>query len=138
MFDKLIEKFKNQSLPGLLENILLREGVSGNSVKDVAVIFKETLQFAGILVNGVVTDIFSDLEVFKKTEKDRKENENLVSNLSTFDFLSKKQETVNKFVFTDSGSGWNLTINSDKPLTSEIKKSLIDISDLLKNINTEK
>lgn len=142
LFDRLVDKFRNQSLPGLLENILLREGVSSNSAKDVAIIFKETLQFAGMLVNGVVVDSFSGPGVSDRAGQDNLVNENKAnSNLYNFldqtDLLSKKQEPKKNFVFTDSGSGWNLVVNSDKPLTSEVKKALIDIADSLKNINIE-
>lgn len=130
LFQKIFAKLENQPLPSLLENIILRDGVSVGSAKEVASIFKETLQFSGLLVNGVVKNNFVDSELNCVSEKDD------VSLDGVDRSLLKKQESQKGFVLTDSGAGWYLSINSDKPLTSEVRKLLVDISDLLGEINS--
>lgn len=55
LFQKLCEKFNNQALPTLLSNILAREGIGMKVSEEVANIFRETMEFAGLLVNGVLT-----------------------------------------------------------------------------------
>lgn len=57
LYRELIEEFKNQALPTLLNHILVRdhkisEKVSKQVVKD----FSSSLEFAGLLINGVVSE----------------------------------------------------------------------------------
>ena len=35
------------------------------------------------------------------------------------------------YIFNDSGDGWNVAIKSEKPITSKIKKLIIDAMELL-------
>lgn len=123
LFSVLADRYKGQSLPGLLENIVLREGIGAAYAKEVTIVFKETLQFAGILVNGVVslqnnetnTSVDSPLDVpstsvFEQpVEKDTKD-------------VMKVQENI----FSDKGEGWMFTFRSVKPITRVLKMALID------------
>ena len=54
LFLKLCERFNGQALPSMLQNIVIREGVSEGAANEVVRIFTETMQFAKILVNGVI------------------------------------------------------------------------------------
>lgn len=55
LYDKLITAYDGKALPNMLENILSREyGIIDNSAKRAAEIFKKSLEYAGLLRNGVV------------------------------------------------------------------------------------
>lgn len=54
LFQKLCHKFGGQALPSMLQNILIREGISEAAADDVVRIFTETMLFAELLVNGVL------------------------------------------------------------------------------------
>jgi hypothetical protein len=57
LYRDLIDKFKDQSLPTLLSNILIHDHKINESVsKQVSRDFISSLEYAGLLVNGVVTD----------------------------------------------------------------------------------
>jgi len=68
LFDKLIERYSNQALPTMLENIVIREGVSESAAKEVVRIFNDTLSFSKLLVNGVVTASPTSTAVSEKSE----------------------------------------------------------------------
>ncbi|MEX0651891.1 MAG: hypothetical protein WD153_00290 [Candidatus Paceibacterota bacterium] len=55
LFQKLCQRFGGQALPSMLQNILIRERVSEGAANDVVRIFTETMKFAELLVNGVLT-----------------------------------------------------------------------------------
>lgn len=40
-------------------------------------------------------------------------------------------------VFSDKGTGWNLVIRSKRPMDSKIKKTLVDVAELLTELNKE-
>jgi len=55
LYRQLVEKYQNQALPILLNNILVRDyGINEKRSKNVAKDFIKSLEFAGILDNGVV------------------------------------------------------------------------------------
>ncbi|MBI3109711.1 hypothetical protein HYZ06_01580 [Candidatus Daviesbacteria bacterium] len=57
IYKSLIEKFNRSALPGLLTNIVVREYKIAEKVADkVAKDFKNTLEFSGLLQNGVIQD----------------------------------------------------------------------------------
>lgn len=56
LFKGLCQKFSGQALPTMLQNIVIREGVSEGAGAEVVRIFKETMTFAGLLMNGVLAD----------------------------------------------------------------------------------
>lgn len=57
LFQKLCQRFDGQALPSMLQNILMREGISEGAASEVARIFTETMRFANLLVNGVITNV---------------------------------------------------------------------------------
>lgn len=134
LFEKIIEKFSNQSLPSLLENILVKEGVSSNSAKEVGLILKETFTFSGILVNGVVVSL--PKKILEDNQKDIvfEKSSNTINDIS--DFQSNKNILPQNFyTHNESGNNWGLIIKTGIPLNSEIKLKLISITDLLEKIN---
>jgi hypothetical protein len=61
LYQKLFERFGGHGLPGLLANILVREfGILPASSEDVARIFRESVDFAGLLRNGVLHSELDD------------------------------------------------------------------------------
>lgn len=56
LFQKVYGRFGGQALPSMLQNILIRDGVNEKAAGDVVRIFTETMKFAGLLVNGVLTN----------------------------------------------------------------------------------
>ena len=65
-----MEKFDNAALPALLNNILFRDyNISDKVASKAAENFKETLSFAGLLNNGVLTS--SSINKFNKPESNK-------------------------------------------------------------------
>lgn len=55
LFESLFERFGGSSLPSLLANILARDfGITGNQATDVAATFRASVEFAGLLRNGIL------------------------------------------------------------------------------------
>lgn len=55
LYGKLVAKFNGQSLPMMLENVLIREyGITQKASAEAAKDFRSSLEYAGILVNGVI------------------------------------------------------------------------------------
>lgn len=127
LFLSLVETYKGQSLPGLLENIITRKGVGASYAKDVSTIFKDTLQFAGILVNGVVNSQDTEMDTTVSSESNSTSSE-LLPAPKEIDSLTTGNAPEN--VFSDKGDGWTFTFRSSRPFTRELKITLIDaISD---------
>ncbi|HXB27468.1 MAG TPA: hypothetical protein VNV25_22250 [Gemmatimonadaceae bacterium] len=57
LYQRLWARYQGGPLPALLPNLLVREhGVNQRSADEVAKIFRETMQFAGLLRNGIMQD----------------------------------------------------------------------------------
>lgn len=55
LYNKLIEEYGGKALPNMLENILSRQyDIINNSAQKAAEVFKKSLEYAGLLHNGVV------------------------------------------------------------------------------------
>jgi len=74
----------------------------------------------------------------KKAVSHSKRGINKPNDLREKNHISLENNVGQSFIFNDSGTGWNLIIKSVKPISSEIKKILVDVSDSLKNINENK
>lgn len=132
LYKDLLAQFGGQALPTQLGNILIHKGISAKISDSVAENFRNSLEFAGSLKNGVVLAT-PDLTAPKLGEP---ENNDKTVSLSP---VSASTNTIAKqpYVFNDSGDGWVLAIKSNKrPLTSEIKKKLVDITEFLENGDT--
>lgn len=115
LFDSLVRKYQGQALPSLLANILRREGISNNYAEEVASIFKETLQFSGLLKNGVVGG------------SEHKVNDQGVGNPNV-DVPQTPAVTKNKgYSFELSGEGWAISVKSSKRVKLATQQKLIEV-----------
>jgi hypothetical protein len=57
LFEKLLQKYAGQALPTMLQNVIIREGVSESAANEVVRLFTESIKFSGLLVNGVVVQL---------------------------------------------------------------------------------
>jgi len=58
LFSSLISEYSGKAIPGLLKNILVSQYKIGRKVAEgVAETFKESTEFAGVYVNGVITEV---------------------------------------------------------------------------------
>lgn len=56
LYAKLVADFDGRALPNMLDNLLVRNyGITERVAKDVSSIFIKSLQYAGVLKNGIVT-----------------------------------------------------------------------------------
>lgn len=135
VFAKLIQQYQGQSLPRMLDSILIREGIGSNAAKEAAEIFTKTLESAGLLQNGVVMSSLDGISL-KDNVNTIEEGKKLEFESNDLDFQNKEQKK-GFYSFSDSGGGWNMVVKSEKPLTSKIKKMLVDISELLEGHEQE-
>ena len=126
LYRDLLAQFSGQALPTQLGNILIRKGISAKISDSEAENFQKSLEFSGSLKNGVVLTIpdFSNKRLDDQEEKEVN---------SPFPIGANSSTTKQNYAFNDSGDGWMLAIKSKRPLTSEIKKKLVDITEFLEN-----
>lgn len=129
LYRDLIADFSGQSLPSQLGNILIRRGISAKISEMVAGNFQKSLEFSGLLKNGVLmsTPNLSD----NKPDDPKKFDENSFDPF--FNNTSNNRMVKQAYVFNDSGEDWSLSVKSGRPLTSDIKKKLVDITEFLQN-----
>lgn len=139
LFSKLIKKFQGQALPVMLEDIITLEGVHHKTSKEVATLFKDTLQFAGLLKNGIVYDVptaeASADAILPKMKMPSGDSLGAFVRPQGVQAPVGVPTTAKVSTFADSGNGWTLTIASQAPISSAIKKALIDVAELLKEAN---
>ena len=126
LYRDLLAQFSGQALPTQLGNILIRKGISAKISDSVAENFQKSLEFSGSLKNGVVLTIpdFSNKRLDDQEEKEVN---------SPFPIGANSSTTKQNYAFNDSGDGWMLAIKSKRPLTSEIKKKLVDSTEFLES-----
>jgi len=121
LFQKLFQRFDGQALPSMLQNIIIREGVSEGAADEVVRIFTETVRFANILVNGVITNV-SPVDA---DEDDRSPESSVSVHPSTPQNQTKPVQMPEKnrdsFVFEFAG-GIHLII----PRTKETSEAIAD------------
>lgn len=87
LYNALITRYSNESLPTLLENILIREyGINANVSKEVQKKFITSLIFAGLLVNGVLISQNNSVA----------ENETLIQSQNNTGFVGQSQNIKNE------------------------------------------
>ena len=126
LYRDLLAQFSGQALPTQLGNVLIRKGISAKISDSVAENFQKSLEFSGSLKNGVVLTI-PDFSNKKSDDQEEKEGN------SPSPIGATSSTTKQNYAFNDSGDGWMLAIKSKRPLTSEIKKKLVDITEFLEN-----
>lgn len=133
LYKDLLTRFAGEALPTQLGNILIRNGISAKISDSVAENFKNSLEFSGSLKNGVVLAI-PNFPTKKEEQGNDKSDEVLpFSSVSALAGTNTKQ--INSY--HDSGDGWMLAVQSIRPLTSDIKKKLVDIAEFLENGSTK-
>jgi len=56
LYEKLISEFNGKALPKMLDNVLVRSyGITERVAKEAATTFTQSMQFSGILENGIIT-----------------------------------------------------------------------------------
>lgn len=71
LYKSLTERFSGSSLPLLLKNILVRDyGIPERASRGVVKNFKQSLEFAGILRNGVISNLFTRTEESPSKERE--------------------------------------------------------------------
>lgn len=123
LYKSLIDDYTGQGLPTQLGNILIRKGISPKASERVAENFRKDLEFAGLLKNGVL------LSQPSIVGKEPNQTESTIDNFSVPDTIVNRNKQI--YVFNDSGEGWSLSLKSEKPLTAETKRKLIDIAEIL-------
>mgnify|MGYP001577502163 CR=1 FL=1 len=99
----IIQKYTNSSLPTMLENILFHEyRINENVAKNVAENIRKSLEFAGLLVNGVITDNEQQSEVTTNLSESRLV-EGDVSKLSDIDSVRNRASKGEIFIEMPSG-----------------------------------
>lgn len=129
LYKDLLAQFSGQALPTQLGNILIRKGISAKISDSVAENFRNSLEFSGSLKNGVVLavpDFFTQKTGVQGNDKDE-----VLSFSSTPANANANVKQVNSY--HDSGDGWMLTVKSIRPLTSDVKRKLVDITEFLEN-----
>lgn len=135
LFAIIVNQYKGQSLPTMLENVLMRQGIHGGASKEAASAIRDSFAFAGLLKNGIVslnTQNEQDPSLGKDTLVEVEENENSGT------FTDVETPTLKgKYSYSDTGTGWSIFVKSAVPLSSDVKKALLDIADKLVQINKE-
>lgn len=99
----IIQKYMNSSLPTMLENILFHEyRINENVAKNVADNIRKSLEFAGLLVNGVITDNEQQLEIVTGLPESRLVEGN-ASKLSDVDSMRNRGSRGEIFIEMPSG-----------------------------------
>lgn len=138
LYKNLLGQFSGQALPTKLGNILIRMGISSKVSDSVAKKFEDSLEFSGFLQNGVILPE-ANLDTNKKANE-QKSTESEIDTPFSVNTLPLPATPTNTNVnqgqtnlYQDSGNGWILTIKSNRTLTSDIKKRLIDVAEFLEN-----
>lgn len=109
LFEKLIQKYSGQALPTMLHHVLIREGISESAANEVSRLFTESIKFAGLLINGVVSNVpVSNEEDPSLQEGDpvQTQREHITSHTSQFNNIQKSTQTqtnVDVFIFEFAG-----------------------------------
>jgi hypothetical protein len=124
LFQKLSQKFGGQALPSMLQNILIREGVSEGAADDVVRIFTESMKFSNLLVNGVLTKVtIEDESESVSTDQPASATDVVGKLLSPTPQTRKILEEKDDFVFEFAG-GIRLLV----PRTKETSEAIADFA----------
>lgn len=126
LYNDLILQFSGQALPSQLANILIRKGISSKVSQVVADDFKASMEFAGLLKNGVLFDAADAVP----TPGGQQVSQGGISPTEIYTAPLPSALVPNKdakgYTFSDVGEGWTLFVQSNDPISSKIKKLLID------------
>lgn len=126
VFNSLFEKIKNgsgESSFATIANLGIHDyKIAVNRKELFAENFIASAKYAGLIDDS----IDGKVKVLK---------EESVNNLPSEEGVEVPTFAQNKggYQFNDSGKGWNLSIKTEKPLSSKIRKILVDIADILES-----
>ncbi len=125
IFSSLFDKIKNgsgESSMSTIENLGVHDyKISVNRKKLFAENFILSAKYADLMEDSVDGKV----KIIKReTVSNMSSKEDVIDNNS---FVQSKE----KYQFNDSGKGWNLSIKSEKPLSSKIRKILVDVAEIL-------
>lgn len=130
LYGKLIERYRNQAMPQKLENILITDyKISPKAAKEAVDIFRESIEFAGILKNGVIVE-------GEIIDGDSSDNEMFNSECSNELF---KEQMVNRPIESE-GNGSTISIKLDCgivlliPQLFGINLAMGDFSEIIKKL----
>lgn len=123
IFSSIHSEYVGQALPSLLENIVMRKGVTESASRDVVRNFKETMNFSGLLVNGLImpldNTVTGDQEGGEHRDLEDQVQDHAAGANTKFDATSKKMDDVIEFSFR---GGVILSL----PKTLEIMEAIAD------------
>lgn len=138
LYKELIDTFNGKTIPDqvALGNRLVHDyGIEAAAKDSAARNFIRSAQYAGVVQNGIlVASAENPTPADDEEGLDSKAGKSIASNPFD-DFFKPTKPSGQPAVFNDSGSGWALTIKSAKPLNSDTRKKLIEISELLEKVN---
>ncbi|TSC78209.1 MAG: hypothetical protein G01um101429_897 [Parcubacteria group bacterium Gr01-1014_29] len=130
LYKELVDAFSGNKIPeySSLGNRLINDYRIEACAKDVASKnFIKSAEYAGVMQNGILV-IENDLIGQSYTGQESGNAESV-----SFPQASALTNTKQVNSYHDSGDGWMLTVKSTRPLTSEIKKKLVDIAEFLEH-----
>ena len=126
VFSSLFDKIKNgsgESSSSTIENLGVHDyKIAVSRKKLFAENFVSSAKYAGLMEDSIDGKI-------KITKR-----EPLNPTLSEADMEIKGfVQSRGNYQFNDSGKGWNLSIKSEKPLSSKVRKILVDVAEILES-----
>jgi hypothetical protein len=126
VFSSLFDKIKNgsgESTSSTIENLGVHDyKIAVNRKKLFAENFVSSAKYAGLMEDSTDGKI-------KITKGEPVNHTPLEENPSSPAFTQNK----GGYPFNDSGKGWSLSIKSEKPLSSKLRKILVDIAEILES-----
>jgi len=132
LYADLVGDFNGKVLPdqGALSNRLFHDYKIEAGAKDSAARnFLNSASYVGAIQNGI---LLCDEAVLPAEATKPSTSSSQSFSFANLGFDSAfTQEKKTEFGFNDSGTGWSLSIKSKNPLTSAVRKALVDLSELL-------
>ncbi len=132
LFNALIAKYRNSALPTLLSNILVREyGITEKASQDVVKMFRSSLEFAGLLKNGIIIESTPlTNEVAKIEESSPMDNPLTIDSQPE---ISVKQQDMQAVDINLSDGRARIIVPDFKKMNKEDVKKLKALIDILSN-----
>lgn len=130
IYNNLITDYSGQALPTQLGNILIRKGINAKISEKVAMNFQNSLEFAGLLKNGVILSK-SDL-----TDKESSPTGPGNESPSTSSALAGGTENKNKKHISENLMGkWDLIMRSGKAFDTDVWEKATKLMEALEKLN---
>lgn len=133
LYNKLVQTYTGQALPTMLSNILSRNyGIADRAAENAARTFKESAEFAGMLHNGVITQLETSAAEATNQDSQPAINDNHPVESVASDFQASEtsgQDHYKERGVNESGDGWTLKIvlRYADSLPREIRRRVNDL-----------